>query len=669
MPRTLGNVALIQSLVRAARHRSKKQLDSLDDMLGMDPYIAAAMDSSAVAASDDCRKALQAVQTACQLLNKALRAEGFGPDPAFFGMQRHALCVMLKAKFYGVYGRQTMALIQDPFEQELKRHGFAEEPEFWTEADSKAHARATVDPTALYKRVTLLQSRRQYGKSLCMQYLAAIYLTIFPHEAVCMASNHSGLNEQNRGEVVRLLRLFGQELTVVNAAAVHLANGNYLLIKTQQGLRGVRPTTILVDEAAFCKVDMFSRKLAPIMVNPNRVLHAFTTPNGDNLAWCTLMEEEEEFRVVQVRDVCENCEREGQKSCLCLAHHAPDVFQSADVQRLVRAFYKMDPQAYLEEVLGVTVAKDMRGLPAKWVDKFLAPAHWPFDHKVTANRQRIYLSYDPTSHGVSGTAFVAFVQDAATLQLVLVHIDYEVFTIELVNQGVQKLVTTLVHRLAQRYPKHTIVTALEANANTPHVQSVAGWLERSAAANGMRIIHQMHKHPGHKEPVVGLWIDANTKMGGYLELRRHLELGQLFVAPDVTTGAAIVSQTRSSAEALLSDRLATLRIQLIALQVGSGTQYHTVSGKKDGANDDLAITMVNAFYLMCLTRHHVESAVLPLEYQNAEQLREMGLTEPTDRATLKAAAQEWNKPRSAKRAAKGATCNELPDKVVTVGQV
>jgi len=643
-PRRLANVALIQAMVKAKRARAAKRLDTLDDMLSIDPYVLAGMDNADVAASPACREVLQNVRTACQLLNKALRSEGFGPCPVFFGMQRHALCVMLKAKFIARYGRTTMALIVGPFEAELKRHGFAEESEFWTDADVRSMARSAANPTTLYKRVTLLQSRRQYGKSLCMQYLAAVYLTIFPHEVVCLVSNHSGLNDQNRAEVVRLLRVFGQEFDVVNSTAVWLTNGNCMLVKTQQGLRGVRPTTILVDEAAFCRVDVFSRKLAPIMVNPNRVLHAFTTPNGDNLAWCSLMEEDEEFRVMQVRDVCEDCEAEGQKSCLCLAHHAPDVFQSAEVQRLVRAFYKMDPQAYLEEVLGITVASDMGALPVKWVDLFLSEPRWPFEHAVVPHRKRIYLSYDPTTHNVSGTAFLAFVQDHATRQIVLVHLDYEIFVTETVDSGVKRLVTTLTAQLAQRYPGHTIITALEANSSVPQTQRVAGWISSAGAAHNMQVVHQSHQHKRSDKPVAGLWVDHNTKLGGYIELRRHLELRKLYVAPDVSTSALAVTNTRASAEALLADRLDSLRLQLIALKVSNGAKHQTISGKDKGksVNDDLAITMVNAFYLMCLTRYHVETCDLPDEYRDTKRLADQGL--------LPSAIEP---PRSAKRGRSG----------------
>ena len=649
-PRLLGNLALIQALVKAKQARSRQQLDALDDMITIDPYIEAAMDNSAVAANPECRKVLQTVQTGCQLLNKALRAEGFGPRPEFFGMQRHVLCVMFKAKFMGVYGRATMALVTQAFEAELQRHGFAEESEFWNEGDLAAAARIVSDPTALYKRVTLLQSRRQYGKSLCMQYLAAVYLTVFPYERVAMASNHAGLNEQNRAEVVRILKLFGQHLEVVNSSEVRLANGNYLLVRTQQGLRGIRPTTILVDEAAFCRVDIFSRKLAPIMVNPNRVLHAFTTPNGENLGWCTLMEEDEEFRVVRVRDVCETCEQEGQKTCLCLAHHAPDVFQSAEVQRLVRAFYRMDPQAYAEEVLGLTVASDMGALSGKWINRFLATPRWPFEHVLVPYRQRLYLSYDPTIHNVSGTAFLAFTQDRDTRQLALIHIDYEVFVTETVDVGVQRLVTTLMHQLSQRYPKHTLVTALEANSSTPQTQLVAGWLDSAGDRCGMRVVHQMHKHGGQTEPSPGLWVDHHTKMGGYLELRRHLKLGKVYVAPDISTSAHAVTMTRASADALLEDRLSSLRLQLLALKVSNGAQHQMVSGKKDGANDDLAITMVNAFYLMCLTRHGVESTDLPLEFKDAQRLRDQGTMPSRDATKAKAGKKRRSAGRPSHRA-------------------
>lgn len=613
---------LVQAVVEARRRDANLRRLKTVDLFPVDPYIQAAMSNKVVAGNPQCREALKTIQQACQLMFKALRNEGFGPQAQFFGMQRHAICALLKAKWVARYGRATMSLIAAEFEAELSRYGFAEEPEFWTDGDRKAALRP---PTGLYKRTVLLQSRRQYGKSLVMQYLAAVYLTVFDYERVLMTSNRANLNDTNRSVVVGLLRLFGNTLTVVNTATVELASGNVLWVRTQGSVRGARPTTIMVDEASFCRPQLFTEGVGPIMINPNRCMHAFTTPNGNNAGWCGLMREDGDFRIVQVRDVCEACESAGRMVCLCYVHHAPDVFLSDEVQRHLRAYYRMDPQAYAEEVLGITVARDVGALPHSWIDRLFASPRWPFEHRVTPMHRRLYLSYDPTSHNVSGTAFLVATQDRDTRRLVLLHIDYERFTTESINGGVRALVGTMIEQLARRYPQHTLITALEANNNASHTAEVAGMLDGACSKYGLTVIHTMHdKGTTVASRTPGLWVDVNTKMAGYMRLRESLEYGELLLAPDMHTGAHVINRTRASTEALLADRLESLRLQLCALKLTQGTRCIMVSGKQDGANDDLAITLINLFYIMKLHGPNiVADTTLPQRFKDAVKRRDI----------------------------------------------
>jgi hypothetical protein len=369
----------------------------------------------------------------------------------------------------------------------------------------------------------------------------------------------------------------------------------------------------MIDEAAFVDEKTITRMLVPIMINPNRVIHAFTTPNGDNFSWNHHMACTDEFRVVVIRDVCERCQESGRTTCLCMAHHAPDVFRSAEVQALMNAFYGADPQAYLEEVLGITMASDATALSAKWIDRMVSRP-WPFAHSVDPNGKRLYLSYDPTGSNISGTAFLVAVQDRESHAFVIVHLDYEIFRTDTIDGGVCKLVDSMVASLAKRFPDHSLVTALECNNNLSHTANVAGMIDAACRRHRLGCMHTMRKLPtGASSP--GFMVTAQTKMEGYLSLRRMLERGDILIDAQLSTSAKSVRNTRESEASLVQDHLGSLKRQLQALKVIMGPNHIQVSGKGDGSNDDLAITMINLLWLMRMSNFSVPDTAIPKEFR------------------------------------------------------
>jgi len=610
MPRCTGgkvrNAGVLKALVAARAKRHRQKPTTFENQYALDPYVRAAMRSSVVADHAKCRVILRLARQACLLLYRALASEGF---TEFFGMQRHLLCVMLKCKFGAYFGRASLALVMTEFGDELAKHGFVEEPEFWNDSDHHHHLNRKYDPTCLCSRVTLAQTRRQYGKSMVMQFAAAVYMTIFDRETVLLTSHRQKLNDQNRAEVVRLLKVFGQETPVINSGVVTLANGNQLIVRAQGGLRGIRPTSMMIDEAAFVEESTFSRMIMPIMINPNRVTHAFTTPNGDNFTWSHLLSCTEEYRVVIIRDVCERCRDQGRNTCLCMAHHAPDVFRSAEVQGLMNAFYGSDPQAYAEEVLGITVSSDATALPAAWIDRMIGRP-WPFPHKLDPDRKRLYLSYDPTGSNISGTAFVVAAQDRDSRTVALVHIDYEIFKTDTIDIGVGKLVADMVAHLAKRFPGHQLITALECNNNLSHTTNVAGMIDGACRLHRMQCLHTTRKMPGGTS-TPGLLVDPKTKMDGYLWLRGMMDRGELLLDPDLRTSAKSVRSTRESEASMVQAHLDSLKRQLQALKLVMGPRHVQISGKHDGSNDDLAITMINLMWLMRSSSFSVPDVAVP----------------------------------------------------------
>lgn len=569
----------------------------------MDSYVKASLEKHSVAMTPGCRDVLRNVEMVCGMMRRCIDLEH---HDQFFSMQNHVVNAMIKAKFFCFYGRDVMAKVADEFEAELERNGFVDVPEFYTDADREGIL--SNDRLSLYRRVVIVQSRRQYGKSMIMQFLLACFLVVLTPEVCLMTSNHQNLNSQNRAAVVSKLRAFGEKIVIGNMSYVELGSGNVLAVRSQAGIRGSRPTTIAVDEGAFCRESIFSRLLAPIMVNPDRTMFVFSTPNGDNESWRQLLLATDTFRIIVIQDVCEACRSKGKDSCLCLSHHAPDLHQSREVRETLKAFYRTDEQAYQEEILGLSISQHASALHRPWIEDFFN-SPMPPRPKLIPHRKRIYVSYDPTGHNVSGTALMAAVHDQYTGKVAVIHVDYMRFEGVTIDTGVQMLVSAMIGRLAKRFPGHTLITALETNNNKSHVERVAGMFNQCCRVHKMQCIHLKHKEGTDMYP--GLWTDNYTKMQGYCFLRTMLREKSLLMADSISCAEAETFSKAKRPGYVIQGALDNFKLQTMALRVTRGVNNCLkISGKESG-NDDLAITLLNLIYLMRGTQYSIDLDLVP----------------------------------------------------------
>lgn len=549
----------------------------------------------------------------CRQIHLMREARGFS---TFYPLQQQLFAICIKSIFAGRFERATLLGCYQQLEAILESEGFAENVDLVTEYDRRLLADRTKDPLGLWKRVTHVVTERQYGKSFCMQLLAAAAMVTFRRFNVLITSNRKDLSETNRSYIVQLLIDTGHPMLVVNTSTVTMRRTrSRLSVRSESGVRGNDGEYVIVDEAAFVRPELYTRQIGPIIRKHKCTGNFFTTPKEDSLLWASLTEEPThgDIRLLYLPGICRDCRAENRNDCSCFAYLAPEARFDQDTMRLISHFYKFDPAAFKEEIQGVTLKRDATLLNPETVTAFIEK-RLPWNHSTARPMNKhIYVSYDPTGSNVSCTAFVTAYYDEALGKMVVFGIDNIKFEMDILK-GVALVVRQLVQTLASFFPGCTLVTVLECVANLDHIQYVAGLFDQVGLEVGMAVDHVRHKREERMVP--GASVNASTQVASFFWLSTLLSKSSIVLAEPLCCVAGMVLQ-----QCVAPSYLADINVELLCSQMQKKhlvrrSKHVTLSDKDE--NDDILMALLNAIHVLFNTHRDVT-----VHWNRVQQAREL----------------------------------------------
>lgn len=350
-------------------------------------------------------------------------------------------------------------------------------------------------------------------------------------------------------------------------------------------LRGVGGDVVYMEEASFMDLAVFYEVIVPLLEVDKTALICISTPQ-DSLNFYSEMftmkgpDGKELFRNIQVGLACEACKAAG-KADTC-EHNQDEIppWKSREKFDMVKALYGDRKDLLMRESMGI-ITEDQTSLYRKdWVDHFSRSIVGIADPMP----RFILVACDPNGGGDSNMAIVSatFLRGS----MVVVGLDYHAVK---GHDEIEQLLMAHIHTMQRVYPDVWFIFVGESNLGqeADHMKHMlrAETNVFAVMEGGLAGVRTTHKR---KELYA-------MELCKFISQRALSHTGDALVcANPIKTGTA--AELRAAALAELTKQLLGFRKIVLHSQTGRSEPRISYTGKSQGAQDDLVVTLTIAAY-------------------------------------------------------------------------
>lgn len=377
--------------------------------------------------------------------------------------------------------------------------------------------------------------------------------------------------------------------------------------KNPDSCRGDAPKAAIFDEIGFVTGDFWYKFAYPLLQVGKRVFTCATTPPPSSSFFSVFIENILDrnkagdffFLLINHSLVCINCQTTGNaEKCVHKLGLVPpwkSLLRFTQMKKLVPAKRMGDYQA---EVYGVLQPDGGRYFPAKLVDTCIVNRKVIEKNIIVKENAVVYVAVDPASHfrSTMGLAAITYTEDGRIIILGLSAVPVqkcEMIQIQMVIQG-------FIERLS-RHPWFTsfnarnmrLIPIIECNNNEIVASTILVGIRASANMCGYTVLMPFTRDyfQGNITENLGIWTTDVNKLAAIQCLYAAMMDGRVyFVKRGITVGEIHRLNSRDpsyeSQRALLATQLKNFRDE----------PNGKISGKTQNDEDDLAISVLMAFY-------------------------------------------------------------------------